>query len=80
MPLKDGVHIIKGDETKYIAVVEGYATGLSVFLATGYTTVVAFDKNGVKDKAERIQRLYPNKELVFFADNDEGGIKAASEA
>lgn len=82
MPLKDGVHIIKGDETKYIAVVEGYATGLSVFLATGYTTVVAFDANSMLSKTERIQALYPGAELVFFADNEESrtGIKAASKA
>lgn len=81
-PLKDGVHIIKGDESEYIAIVEGFATGLSVFLATGYTTVVAFDKNSMVTKAERIQTLYPNAEPVFFADNDESGkgIESASKA
>lgn len=81
-PLKDGVHIIKGIESERIAIVEGFATGLSVFLATGYTTVVVFDKNSMVTKAERIQALYPNAELVFFADNDESGkgIESASKA
>lgn len=77
-PLKDGVHIIKGDESEYIAIVEGFATGLSVFLATKYTTVVAFDKNSMVAKAERIQALYPNRKLVFFADRE--GIESASKA
>jgi phage/plasmid primase-like uncharacterized protein len=81
-PVSDAFHVIKGDETKYIAVVEGYATGLSVFLATGYTTIVAFGANKMIGKAERIQALYPDAELVFFADNEESrtGIKEASKA
>lgn len=72
-PVKNAIHIIKGSESEYIAIVEGFTTGLSVFLATGYTTVVTLGKDGMVAKAERIQALYPNAELVFFADNDESG-------
>lgn len=72
-PVKNAIHIIKGSESEYIAIVEGFTTGLSVFLATGYTTVITLGKDGMVAKAERIQALYPNAELVFFADNDESG-------
>jgi len=74
-PIKEGIHVLKGDSNlPYVGVVEGYATGLSVFLATGATVVVAFDANGIEGKAERLKTSFPGKQLVFFSDNDTNNI------
>ena len=54
----------------YVGVCEGYATGLTVFMATGATVIVAFDANGIKGKAERLNTSFLGKRLAFFGDND----------
>lgn len=79
----DGIHFIKGDDTlPYIGVTEGYSTGLSVFLATGASVLVACDANGMVSKAERLKASFYGKQLVLFADNDINNVgqKAAHEA
>ena len=69
--IEDGVHIIKGDSSlPYVNVIEGYATGLSAYMVTGATTIVAFDANGVKGKAKYIKQLFSGKQLRFLGDND----------
>lgn len=69
--IEDGIHIIEGDSSlPYIDVVEGYASGVSANMATGATTIVAFDANGVKGKAWRIKQLFSGKQLRFLGDND----------
>ena len=82
-PIAEGIHIIKGNKNlPYIGAVEGYATGLSVFMATGATVIVTFDANGIEGKAQRLKALFPDKQLVFFADNDANNVgqKAANTA
>lgn len=70
-PVRNAIHIIQGDHNSpYIGIVEGYATGISVCMATGFTVVVTVDEGGMKKKAERIQQLFPDKKLIFFGDND----------
>lgn len=79
----DGIHIIKGDdELPFRGVVEGYATGLSVFLATGASVIVTCDANGMASKAERLKASFSDKQLVFFGDNDINSVgqKAANTA
>lgn len=67
----DGIHILEGTAgLPYVAVVEGYATGISVARLTGATVAVAFDANGMIGKAQRLQQLFPEQQLVFFGDND----------
>lgn len=81
--IKDGIHILKGDdEMPYIGVCEGYATGLSVSMATGAMVVIAFDANGMRSKSERLQASFLGKQLVFFGDHDANktGNKAAQAA
>ena len=83
--IAEGIHIIKGNNNlPYIGAVEGYATGLSVFMATGATIIVTFDANGIERKAERLKVLCSGKKLVFFGDNDcnkqNTGNKAARSA
>ena len=81
--IAEGIHIIQGnDNLPFIGVIEGYATALSVFMATGATVIVAFDANGIEGKAERLKGSFYGKQLVFFADNDTNNIgqKAAHTA
>lgn len=69
--IEDGINVIDGDSNlPYVDVVEGMATGISANMATGATTIVAFDANGVKGKAERIKKLFSGKQLRFLGDND----------
>lgn len=69
--IEDGIHVIEGDSSlPYVNIVEGYANGISASMVTGATTVVAFDSNGVKGKAERIKQLFSGKQLRFLGDND----------
>lgn len=82
-PIADGIHILKGDDNlPYVGACEGYATGLSLFMATGATIVVVFDANGMEGKAERLKASFPGKFLVFFGDTDANNVgqKAAHAA
>lgn len=80
-PIADGIHVIKGDENlPYDGVVEGYATGLTIFMATGATVIVAFDANGIEGKAERLKVSFSGRPLVFFGDNDSNKKNTGNEA
>lgn len=75
--------IIGKGKTLYI--VEGYATGASVYEATGGTVVVAFNAGNLVPVARLIRKCYPEREIVICADNDawtdnNPGIEKASEA
>jgi len=67
-----------GSNTVYLA--EGFATGASIYEATGSMVVVAFSANQLAPVAESIRSQYPSSTLVIVADNDEAGAKAAQEA
>lgn len=80
--LKKGCFHILGSETGTILICEGFATGASLFEATGNLTVIAFDAGNLKAVAIVIKSLYPNAEIVICGDNDVSGIgqKAAIDA
>lgn len=59
---------IRGDET--ICIVEGYATGASVYEATGHSVIVTFDSGNLKYSAKKIKELNPNSDIIICADND----------
>lgn len=69
-----------------ICIVEGFATGASVYEATGYTTVVSFQSSNLDKVGKEIQHLYPAARLVYCADDDshsippDAGLKAANKA
>lgn len=77
-------HVIQGDlDTVYIC--EGYATAMTVHMATGKTAVMAVSANNLTSVGEKIAKMYPTARLVFAADNDQGkdtnpGIEAAEKA
>ena len=71
----DCIHVIEGDDRlDYVAVVEGYATGLSVSMAIGATVIVAFDANGMISKAMRLKDSFLGKQVIFFGDNDANNV------
>ena len=82
---KQGACYVLGMVTDTICLVEGYATGASVHMATGLPVVVAFDAGNLKPVAEALRTHYPNSNIVVCADNDESDVgqkaaRAAAEA
>lgn len=82
-------HAIDGDPgADHVALVEGYATGLSVQLATGWPVVVAFSDSGLAQVIETVAQQHPGRTPVVCADHDEAdprtgkrpGIEAAQKA
>lgn len=81
--LKDGqkkgsFHMIgrkPAGEKPVIVVCEGYATGASIYMATGYTTFVAFDVGNLKTVAAELRKEHPTSTIVIAADNDQWGDK-----
>lgn len=68
-----------------LVVVEGYATGATIYEATGYAVAVAFDAGNLRPVAEALAGKYPGAEIIIAADNDEGtegnpGLTAAAAA
>lgn len=67
-------HVIQGElDTVYIC--EGYATAMTVHMATGKTAVMAVSAGNLQAVGEKIAKMYPAARLVFAADNDQGGEK-----
>ena len=66
---KAGVyHLIDGGAL--VAVVEGYATGLSVRQATGATVYCAMTANNLMNVAEIARSQYPDAEIIICGDHD----------
>lgn len=61
-------HRIEGGEL--VAVVEGYATGLSVHLAIGATTYCAMDAGNLHAVAAIARRQHPKARILLCGDND----------
>ncbi|MGN5224221.1 DUF927 domain-containing protein [Aeromonas veronii] len=66
---QNAYHRIEGGE--WVAVVEGYATGLSVHLATGATVYCAMDAGNLQAVAEIARRQHPDARIRICGDNDE---------
>lgn len=69
-----------------VCIAEGYATGASVYEATGHTTVVAFQAGNIDKVAIALRGKYPELNFVYCADDDshsnppDAGLKAANRA
>ncbi len=90
-PKKGALYLIepedKKDLTGEILIAEGYATGASLYQATGIPVAIAFDSDNLLDAAENIRKKYPHLEITICADNDHDnktgvnvGVKKAKEA
>ena len=65
---------------KRIWLTEGYATAATVHEVTGDAVVCAFNAGNLVKVARRMRDRFTDLEIFVAADNDEAGIKAASEA
>ena len=67
-----------------VCIAEGYATGASVYEATGYTTIIAFQSGNIDKVGIAVRSKYLKLQLVYCADDDSAtlnaGIKAANKA
>ena len=66
-------HLISGEaeaDSDVVAVVEGYATGASVRMATGWNVAVALDSGNIPKVAAMLPDLFYGKTFVIVADND----------
>jgi putative DNA primase/helicase len=66
---------------KPIYVVEGYATGASVHMATDLPVVIAFDAGNLGPVVESIRNTHPSLQIIIAADNDQWkGVNTGKEA
>jgi hypothetical protein len=57
-------------DTDLIYVTEGYATGITVYKATGVTVVVAFNSGNLRAVCAKLKETFPKIRIVIAADND----------
>lgn len=74
-----------GRPVRVLCLAEGYATGATVYQATGHATAVAFDAGNLLPVAQALRAKFPGLELVVCADNDHAtpgnpGLTAAAQA
>jgi putative DNA primase/helicase len=53
-----------------LIVCEGFATGASIYEATGQPLAVAFDSGNLEPVAKSLRKLYPDAALIVAADDD----------
>jgi putative DNA primase/helicase len=68
-----------------VVICEGWATGKSIHMVTGYCVVVAFNAGNLKNVAQKIRAALPDATLIIAADDDafthgNPGLAAANEA
>lgn len=81
-PAKDGFYVIGAESWKDARwLCEGYATGVSIYEATGQGVVIAFSAYNLKAVGQAFQDKF-GRRLVIVADNDKSGTgeKAAMES
>ncbi len=59
-----------------IALVEGFATGVTVHQALGCAVAVAFDAGNLEPVAREVKRAYPQSALAILGDNDRSLVAA----
>jgi putative DNA primase/helicase len=58
------------EDSKPIYIVEGYATGASVHMATLAPVVVGFDAGSLDPVIEELQKAFPNSPIIIAGDED----------
>jgi len=64
-----GYHLI-GDVGPLVLICEGYATGASLYEATGIPTVVAFNSGNLPKVVSELKNEHPDVDFIICADND----------
>jgi len=66
----NGGYFTIGKPEDSICVCEGYATGASIFEATGHSVAIAFNAGNLESVARFLRQKYPNVQLIICADDD----------
>ena len=80
-----GCHYLIGEPGKVLCIAEGFATGASIYEATGCAVAVAFNAGNLVPVAEALRKKFPDTCIAICADNDTGtegnpGLMKAQEA
>jgi putative DNA primase/helicase len=67
--MSGGYHLI-GSLGPLVLICEGYATGASLYEATGIPTVVAFNAGNLPKVAKELKKEHPDADFIICADND----------
>ena len=65
-----GAYFVIGEVSNQMYLVEGYATGYSVYEATGSGVVVAFNAGNLESASKAFLSTHPDVSLIVVADND----------
>jgi len=68
--IEGGFYELRGNR-KIVFVGEGFATCASIYEATGYTVMVAFDCGNLAKVAKSAKEMFPGSKIVIGADNDQ---------
>lgn len=82
---KHGCYYAMGVLVDTLCIAEGFATGVSIYMATGYAVAVAFDCGNLKPVALELRAKYPALRIIICADDDRftngnPGLTKAAEA
>ncbi len=78
--IKNNFMIIGDRITPTIRFVEGYATGVSIYLGCEDTTIVCFSANNIPNVTAIFRRKYPTHFFIICGDNDPAGWSFATKA
>lgn len=67
---KKGHFFLIGNPDRLVLIAEGYATGASLHMATGYPVAVAFDAGNLLPVSQAIHRKYKRAKILICADDD----------
>lgn len=67
-----GAYMTIGTPTKEgtVVICEGYATGVSIHMATNYCVVVAFNSGNLAEVSQKIRKALPSARLIIAGDDD----------
>lgn len=60
----------KPADVQPIIIAEGFATAVSIHMATGFCVVIAFDRGNLKPVAVTIRKKFPDRAIIIAGDND----------
>lgn len=63
-------HAIGGSVAAVLALAEGYSTGATVHIATGYPVAIAFDAANLEPTARELRKKFPLARLLICGDDD----------
>jgi putative DNA primase/helicase len=64
-------HLIGKTSVGTLAICEGYATGATIFEATGWAVAICFDRSNLETVARELRPALPGVQIVICADNDQ---------